>query len=197
MMADSKAGPIRKWGRRVFAGATLGFLVVVAILRYTTYDTVIVIGDSMKPTLYENDRLWANRRAYRSHGPERGDIVIVTPPDEMEIEIKRVVALPGDIVDLQRGRLLINSTPVEEPFTEEPMVAVSWEYPVIVPADAVFVMGDNRNFSKDSRDFGPVAMDRVRAKATRVFYPFSRWRRLVPPPELKRIPRRVKGASRG
>jgi len=194
-MADSKARPIRTWGRRVFAVATLGFLVVVAILRYTTYDTVIVIGDSMNPTLYENDRLWANRRAYRNHAPERGDIVVVVPPDEMAIEIKRIVGLPGDILKLSRDRLEINGTAVEEPFTEEPMVAVSWPFPVIVPADAVFVMGDNRNFSKDSRDFGPVAMDDVRAKATRLFYPFSRGRRLVPPPELKQIPRRVRAAS--
>lgn len=187
MAADHR--PVqRHWVRRLGLLLTLGFLLSVILLRYTTYDSVIVVGESMNPGLQENDRLWANRLAYRKAPPRRGDIVIVLPAGEDAIEIKRVIGLPGDVVVVSMGQLFINGVLVRESYLKEPMQVDSWPFPVLVPDHAVFVMGDNRNFSRDSRDFGPVPLDEVRAKATRVFFPFDRARRLVPPQELSSLP---------
>ncbi len=187
MTADRRP-PEHQWMRRLGLLLTLGFLLSVILLRYTTYDSVIVIGESMSPGLQEDDRLWANRLAYRKAPPERGDIVIVLPAGEDAIEIKRVIGLPGDVIVVSMGQLFLNGNLVNESYLKEPMQLDTWQFPVLVPDHAVFVMGDNRNFSRDSRDFGPVPVEEVRAKATRVFFPFDRARRLAPPEELASVP---------
>jgi signal peptidase I len=164
-------------------------------LRYTTYDSVVVVGQSMEPTLETGDRLFANRRAYDHHPPGRGDVVVINPPDEHSTEIKRVIGLPGDWVFCFGGGLYINGARMADDYIAEPMIPETMPFPVLVPEDHVFVMGDNRNYSRDSRDFGPVAFDEIRGRADLVFSPVTRWSRLKAPPELRALLPPAKGSE--
>ena len=159
--------------------------VVMVWLRMTTIDTIIVVGDSMKPTLNDRDRVLSLRRAYRHRPPQRGDIVVLDIPLH-GTEIKRVIGIPGDVVACAFGQLIINGSVVRESYVKEPMVTPTG--PWLVPPDNVFVLGDNRNFSEDSRDFGPIATLHIRGKAAFVIFPFERWGPLDHADSLRSLP---------
>jgi signal peptidase I len=128
---------------------------------------------SMEPTLVEGDRVLVNRFVYRFDEPRRGDVVVFHPPIAPEDDyIKRVVAVAGDTVEVRDGVLYVNSEPQQEPFLKEKMDSVYEQE--LVPEDHVFVMGDNRNSSGDSRVFGPVEIDSLLGRAFLVYWPPSR-----------------------
>ena len=135
-----------------------------------------VFGSSMVPTLHGGDRLILRQVAYE---PRRGDIVVIDRNTQEEQNlIKRVIGVAGDEIniDFDWGRVYRNGELLEEPYINEP----TWnqfdvEFPVTVPEGCVFVMGDNRNHSDDSRDsdIGMVDTRRVMGKAVFRFFPFS------------------------
>jgi signal peptidase I len=144
---------------------------------------------SMTPTLAVGDRVVVSRLSYRLHEPNRGDIVVfVSPedpgptgswpsrvlddllegvglraPDENDL-IKRVIGLPGEVVEGRDGRVFVNGREVIEPYLPEDTFTSDFE-PVTVPEDHLFVMGDNREESLDSRRFGPVPVDSLVGRA--------------------------------
>jgi signal peptidase I len=128
---------------------------------------------SMEPTLSRGDRVLVNRMVYRFSEPEIGDIVVFHPPIAPgEDYIKRVVALAGDTVAVQKGTLYVNGEAQEEPFLKEKMDSeLDAE---VIPEGHLFVMGDNRNSSGDSRVFGPVAEDELLGRAFVIYWPLSR-----------------------
>ncbi len=134
-----------------------------------------VLGMSMAPTLYEDQRLIIEKVSYRFHPPRRGDIVVLRAPQfGSELFIKRVIGLPGDTIAVQNGRLLLNGQPYEEDY-----LAVRMEFdfpPTVVPEGHVFVMGDNRNNSNDSRSFGAVPTESIIGRAWLRYWPISEWR---------------------
>jgi signal peptidase I len=114
--------------------------------------------------------------------PERGDVVVFTPPAPGDDKpyIKRVIGLPGDTVEVRDEHVYVNGTMLDEEYIGgKPSVCqANWEYcntPVEVPEGSVFVMGDNRNNSEDSRYFGPVTNDRIIGKAWVVYWPSDAW----------------------
>lgn len=128
---------------------------------------------SMEPTLLTGDRVLVNRFEYRFREPERGDIVVFNPPiSPGEDYIKRVVALAGDTVEVRDGRLYVNGEPQEEPFIKDEMDSPFRKERV--PEGHVFVMGDNRNSSGDSRVFGPVEVDSLLGRAFLIYWPPGR-----------------------
>ena len=150
----------------------------------------------MEDTIEVNDRVMVNKLAYNWGEPQRGDIVVFRDPREPEIEesipeavirsvleavgirtrgrddlIKRVIGLPGETVEIRNNTVHIDGVPLDEPYLGE--VQMPDEGPYEVGAGEVFVMGDNRNASFDSRRFGPVALDDLVGEAFITIWPLS------------------------
>ena len=151
-------------------------LAVVFILKNYVLINAVIPSGSMENTIMTGDRVFGNRLAYRFGEPERGDIVIFKYPDnEEELYIKRVIGLPGDKVEIRDGLVYLNDSakPLEEPYLKETPVG---DYgPYQVPEDGYFMLGDNRNWSKDSRFWENtyVTREEVLAKAVFRYYPFD------------------------
>src|SRR6185503_2907709 len=122
---------------------------------------------SMRTTLEQNDRVLVSKLDYRFSAPARGDIIVFTPPtpDPTIPYVKRIVAVGGETVDLRNGNVFVNGERVDIPQVV---------YPFTVPDGEVFVMGDNRTFSSDSRTFGAVPVGNIIGKVILRFWPFDR-----------------------
>lgn len=161
------AASLRSFGLDV----ALAVLVSVFII-FFLYQPVRVEGTSMLPSLEDQDRLIINKMAFRLGEIHRDDVVVFRyPRDETKSYIKRVIALPGDTLRIDHGRLYVNDR-----YTPEPYVPVRYEDDrsqpeMTVPAGEYFVMGDHRLISSDSRDFGPVDRHLIYGKAQFVYWP--------------------------
>jgi signal peptidase I len=140
----------------------------------------LIISESMWPTLEMGDRLLLEKVSYRLHPPRFGDIVVFEPlpeaerrgPARVEAHIKRVIGLPGQVVQVHEGRVLIDGQPLQEPYVAE---APTYEWgPTRVPEDMLFVMGDNRNASSDSHVWGFLPRSRVLGRVCLRFWPLER-----------------------
>lgn len=148
------------------------------------FETRYIPGGSMKPTLEINDKFLVDKHSYRSQQPQRGDIILFNPTDRLKqqgfntVWIKRIVGLPGEIVEIKAGQLYINRKPRQERYILEPM---AYRYgPVRVPANSYFVLGDNRNNSYDSHYWGFVPRSLILGKAIGIYCPVQRQRLLAP-----------------
>jgi len=169
--------PVRRRARSVAGGAlrdlfgTILPAVGIALLIHVFLaQATRVYGQSMEPSLHTNERLVVEKLSYRFHGPRRGDIVVLhDPTGGPELLIKRVVGLPGERVTMFDGRVAIDGAPLEEPYLSQPTLGQgrSW----LVPPLSVFVMGDNRGASRDSRIFGPVPMEQLVGRAVFRYWP--------------------------
>jgi signal peptidase I len=167
----------------VIAGAVLLALVVKVFLLQAFY----IPSPSMYPTLKNGDRVLVNKLSYKLHDVNRGDVVVFErPPSEAESTIpdliKRVIGLPGDSVSFQGGHVFINGNQLDEPYLPAGVTTTSdfapnhctTEAPCLVPPGDVWVMGDNRNDSKDSRYFGPIPESSIVGRAFVIVWPFNR-----------------------
>ena len=127
-------------------------IVIAVIINLVFLVNAVIPSGSMEPTIMTGDRIFGNRLAYVNEDPQRGDIVIFRYPDnEKELFIKRVIGLPGDVVWIRDGKVYLNGsdTPLDEPYV---VVDAEGDFgPYEVPEGYYFMMGDNRNNSKDSR----------------------------------------------
>jgi signal peptidase I len=131
-----------------------------------------VQGQSMEPNLHTAQRLVVEKVTYRFHGPRRGDIVVIDLPEAgPELLIKRVIGLPGETISSQGGQVFINGEPLEEPYVTNPGGRDVPEQ--VVPPLHVFAMGDNRQYSNDSRNFGPVPIEDIIGKAWFSYWPLE------------------------
>jgi len=171
------------------------FLVVVLALGAALLVRVYVLqqfyisGPSMETTLYGNNRVLVNKLSYRLHGISRGDVVVfdrVTTSDgavSHDDLIKRVIALPGDTIEIKNCVVIVNSKPTVEPYLDKDVLGLIdpanrcrvANMPVqTIPKKKVFVMGDNRPESFDSRSFGPISESLVVGRAFAIVWPFNR-----------------------
>jgi signal peptidase I len=128
---------------------------------------------SMQPTLSDGDRILLNRLAYHFGDPSRGDVVAFdSPVDESEDLVKRVVAVAGDKVAVRSGVLYVNEVAQDEPYLNESPFSGDFKE-ILVHEDEVFVMGDNRNHSGDSRLFGPIDVGSIIGKAFAIYWPIG------------------------
>ncbi|MGI5900393.1 MAG: signal peptidase I [Christensenellales bacterium] len=152
-------------------------LVLTLLVRTFVFMPVIVDGGSMLPNLHDRELMFVTRFVRYIEPIDRGDVVILVPPALLQetgkYYVKRVIGLPGERIKIENGVVFINGGAIDEPY-----VAKEWSgsYPeVVIPADFYFVMGDNRNFSNDSRSasVGPIHKSKIEGRALAVMWPLS------------------------
>jgi signal peptidase I len=133
-------------------------------------------GPSMQPNLYPGYRVMTEKISYRLHSPRRGDVVIAEQSEGRRSLIKRVVALPRDTVEVRGGHTFIDGQPMEEPWVTS---FGGPDYgPMVVPAEHVFILGDNRSDSWDSRAIGPVPMQAIKGRVWLIYWPLDQMKLL-------------------
>jgi signal peptidase I len=153
-------------------------VILAATIRYFLFAPIVVDGLSMMPTLHNEDRMIVNKIGYKISSPDRFDIVVFHATEEKDY-IKRIIGLPGDHIEYKDDTLYINGKAYEEPYLEQyksEVVDGPLTEPFVleeVPEGYIFVMGDNRRYSKDSRHIGPVSMEEVLGKTNMIYWPLS------------------------
>lgn len=176
--------PTPKWLSCAIEGAVLlAALVLILFLRWNVWEIAVVTSNSMQPTLTRGDRLLVDHRAALQNKWQRGDIVIFDAPPSWgapDILVKRVIALPGETVQVYGGRVYVNGRILPETYLNGSMIRERFA-PVMLAPHEYFVLGDNRNDSEDSRDHGPVESRFIRGRALRVVWPPGRTGKLKRP----------------
>lgn len=147
-------------------------------------------GASMEPNFHDGEYILTNKIEYKLNVPQRGDVVIFKSPINPQRDyIKRIVALPGERIRLSHNTIYINDQPLHEPYIPENIYTVQGSYlkdnnEIVIPQDKYFVLGDNRQHSSDSREFGPIEKTEFIGKAYLRYWPFTRFG-ILPRPEYK------------
>ncbi len=159
----------------LFITILVAFALVFGFVRPYVLEAFRIPSESMVPTLEVGDRVLANKFVYRFTEPERGDIVVFDSVNESDDQtlIKRVIGVEGDEIQVQSGLLFVNGRAQEEPYLNQGEAFRGYYGPIEVPEDHIFVMGDNRSNSGDSRIFGPVPLQNVAGEAFVRFWPVS------------------------
>ena len=157
------------WSKDIFLAVLGAILIVIFIIQ-----PVKVEGTSMEPRLQPQDRLFVNKFVYYLSDIRRGDIVVFWyPRDRSKSFIKRVVGLPGDRVEIRSGTVLVNEQRLPEPYLPEGFDVESHPPEMILPQH-YFVMGDHRNSSSDSREWGTVPRQNIFGEAVFRYWPLGR-----------------------
>ncbi|RCX20041.1 signal peptidase I [Anaerobacterium chartisolvens] len=181
---DKRSGlrEVMEWVQAILIAVVLAFLI-----RGFIFEQAMVEGSSMDNTLHNNQRLIIYKLGYYFSPPERRDIIILEykqgmfkylpfpDPDEVDY-IKRVIAIPGDVVDINGdGYVYVNGERLKEPYVKGVTAPNGMVFPITIPEKKVFVLGDNREYSSDSRQIGLIDFDRIRGKAVYRIFPFKDW----------------------
>jgi len=181
---ERSRGGILRIAVDVFETVLLSLILFFAINAISA--RIRVDGYSMEPTLQSGEYVIVSKVSYRIGEPQRGDIIVFHFPRLPEQEyIKRIIGLPGDEVQVRDGMVTVNGVALDEPYIKaDPAYRGAWS----VPADALFVLGDNRNNSSDSHNWGWVPMDYVIGKAVFVYWPPTQWGAIEAPVEALAAP---------
>ena len=148
-------------------------LVLALVVHLFLAQATIVYGQSMEPNLHPNQRLIVDKLSYRLRSPQRNDIVVVDLPDMDEMLVKRIVALPGETVEVRRGMVYVNGAAIPEPYAHD-LTPYDMAPRTLGPL-AYFVMGDNRGNSNDSRSFGPVSREEIVGRVWLRYWPLDQF----------------------
>ncbi len=166
---------------RAFLREILGALILAGVIFFllqVTVQSFIVVGASMEPSFEEGQRLLTNKVVYKFYEPERGDVIVFHPTNNRRADyIKRIIALPGESVEIKQGTVYIhkngNVSLLDEPYIKQPP---SRDFRGdIIPEDEYFVLGDNRNNSNDSRNGWKVLRQNIIGKAWLKIWPPDEW----------------------
>jgi signal peptidase I len=173
----------QSWGENI--KILIAAVILATVIRTFVAEPRFIPSASMVPTLEPRDRLVVEKISYKLHPPAYADIVVFAVPPQLQAEgyqadqafIKRAIGLPGDRISLKNGRVYRNDVALTEPYvtiTPKPEDIPN----ITVPANEIFVMGDNRNNSNDSRYWGTLPMQNLIGKAVWRFFPLDRWGKL-------------------
>jgi signal peptidase I len=158
----------------------VGALVIAVIIKTFLFQAFYIPSASMDPTLKVHDRVLVNKLSYHLHSVHRGDIVVFKAPPEERTEkikdlVKRVIGLPGDVLEARDGQVYVNDRLLKEPYL--PSGTRTEDLPrTVIPAGHYFMMGDNRGASSDSRVFGPIKRSTIIGRAFVTMWPLNRLR---------------------
>jgi signal peptidase I len=157
---------------------------LAVVIRYFLFAPILVDGVSMMPTLHDQNRMIVNKIGYKIGKPKRFDIIVFKATEDKDY-IKRVIGLPGDHIEYKNDVLYVNGKPYKEPYLDQYKKEVTdgpltYDFTLeeitgekTVPKGQLFVLGDNRRFSKDSRTIGTISMKEVIGKANIVYWPIE------------------------
>lgn len=148
--------PARARGPRRLWPAVLLLVIALLLVRAFVAEPFRIQSGSMLPTLRAGEHVLVDKRAYRDALPQRGDLVVFHAPGSGDATVKRAIALPGDTVAIEDGVLVVNGRRQIEPYADAEAIDSVYFGPERVPSGTVFLLGDNRADSTDSRDFGAV-----------------------------------------
>lgn len=149
-------------------------LVTYFLVRTFLFETYRVVGQSMDPTLEQDERLIVSKLSYRLHEPQRGDIIVFhDTQDRSRNLIKRIIGLPGEVLRIEQGKVFINDRLLDDSYI--PNFSPYSQPPTAIPEGQYFVMGDNRNNSSDSRSWGTLPAGSIVGKATFTYWPLRLW----------------------
>jgi signal peptidase I len=162
-----RSNGVALWIRDVLVSVAASVLIIMFL-----YQPVRVEGTSMLPRLEDRDRLFINKFVYHFEAIHRGDVVVFHyPRDPEKSYIKRVIALPGDRLRIDRGDVYLNGKRLPELYVPEEYRDTKSMAEMVIPEEEYFMMGDHRSISSDSREFGPVDRDLIYGKAVFVYWP--------------------------
>jgi signal peptidase I len=173
--SESKPNAVFNFLRELIQTALLALVLYLAI--NAVIGRIRIESISMEPTLYESDLVLVNKLVYKFNPPKRGDVIVFHFPPEPDREpyIKRVIGLPGDEIKISDSQVFINGGLIQEGYIQsQPLYDGEWE----VPKEALFVLGDNRNRSSDSHQWGMVPLENVIGRAEVVYFPIEHWQAL-------------------
>jgi signal peptidase I len=157
----------RVWMRDLLFSAAASVLIITFL-----YQPVRVEGTSMLPRLVDQDRLFINKFVYHFESIERGDVVVFRYPRNTQLSyIKRVVAVPGDTLRIDRGQVYVNDQPLNESYVPMEFRDTRSADERVIPKGEYYVLGDHRSIASDSREFGTVKQELIYGKATFVYWP--------------------------
>lgn len=157
-------------------------LLFAYLIRLFVFSAYIVDGESMLPNLHTGERIIINKMVYQWKTPVRNDIIVMDSAEHIAY-VKRVIALPGETVEVKGDTVWINDQPIAQPYLEVPVQQAQRRgetyntndfVKTVVPAGHVFVMGDNRPYSYDSRSFGFVSLTQIVGRVDVLYWPFHR-----------------------
>ena len=164
------ASGLSRWVRDILISLAVSAFFIVFL-----YQPVKVEGTSMMPTLADQERVFINKFVYRLEPIHRGDVVVFRyPRDTSKSYIKRVIGLPGDRVRIDDGLVYVNGQVAAEDYVPSTYEDVRSFAEIVVPPHSYFVLGDHRNLSNDSRDFGPVDESFIYGKAVFGYWPMAK-----------------------
>ena len=167
---------IRIWTRDLLIAIGLALVIIVFL-----YQPVKVEGTSMAPLLSDQERIFINKFVYRFEPIQRRDVVVFWYPlDRSKSFIKRVIALPGETVQIRQGTVYVDERAISEPYVPPQYEDLSDFGPIRVPKDSYFVMGDHRISSNDSRVFGAVPLEYIYGRAVFAYWPVDHFGSLSP-----------------
>jgi signal peptidase I len=150
-------------------------LFLAVILVVFLYQPVRVEGTSMMPGLHDQEHIFINKFTYKFNSIERGDTVVFWfPLDRSKVYIKRIIGLPGDLVQIDRGEVIVNGKALKEPYVPDEYRDHVSVTPYRIPPENYFVLGDHRSSSNDSRSWGTVERHFIYGKAVFVYWPVER-----------------------
>ena len=162
---------IVRWVRELITAVVPALLIALFVNVFIAQAAMVEAGPSMQPNLYKGDRMMTEKVSYYFHAPQRGDVVIATQPNGHPTLVKRVIGLPGETIESRNGHTYINGERIDEPWVTN--FGGADTLPVQIPEGTVFIIGDNRPISHDSRAIGPIPIENITGRVVFVYWPLD------------------------